>query len=197
MTPGSRWAGPSRRAGSSSADAAVGGAGRLQPAEAGLGRPCPGVVGPARRRRLGKATASLAVVLALAGLVGGCTGTRNTLGTHDSACFRVLPEALAAVHGKGHLAGVRYLPAKALIVELHHVAVPEALTEASRVATCLVAFKGHFSTSEVRRGWSPTGKAGRIAIVVVRQRDLALVATVVLDRVPPRLVFAHVFPRLR
>ena len=40
------------------------------------------------------------------------------------------------------------------------------------------------------------GEEGRIAIVIVRQRDLVLLATVVLGRIPPRLIFAHVFPRL-
>ena len=85
----------------------------------------------------------------------------------------------------------------ALIIELHDVVVPIALKDASRVATCLVAFTGRFTTSNVEKGWSPTGTAGRIAIVVVRQHNLELLATVVLGRVPPRLVFARVFPRLR
>ena len=89
------------------------------------------------------------------------------------------------------------LPPKALIVELHHVAIPDALTDAAKVATCLVVFTGRFTASEVKDGWAPSGGPGRIAIVVVRQSDLVLVATVVLGRIPPRLVFAHVFPRLQ
>ena len=131
------------------------------------------------------------------GLLGGCTAARNGLGTRDSACFRVYPAATAAVHGHGRFAGERYLPPRALIISLHDVVVPEALQDASRVATCLVAFTGRFTTSNVERGWAPSGSAGRIAIVVVRQRDLVLLATVVLGRIPPRLIFAHVFPRLR
>ncbi len=145
---------------------------------------------------LGRAFASLAIVVASAGAIGGCTASRNELGNHDNACFRVLPEALAAVHHRGHFAGARYLAPKALIVQLHHVVVPDALADASKVATCLVAFTGRFSVSDVTRGWAPTGGSGRIAIVVVRQRDLVLLATVVLGRIPPTLVFAHVFPRL-
>lgn len=138
----------------------------------------------------------LAAILALAGTVSGCTASRNDLGTHDSACFRVLPEALAAVHDRGHLAGERYLPPRELIVSLSHVVVPDALVDASKVATCLVAFRGNFTSSNVEKPWAPTGDTGRIAIVIVRQRDLMLLATVVLGRIPPRLVFAHVFPRL-
>ncbi|MGA3353306.1 MAG: hypothetical protein ABSD85_09000 [Acidimicrobiales bacterium] len=143
-----------------------------------------------------KALAALAAVLALAGLLSGCTASRNALGTHDSACFRVLPEALAAVHHHGHFEGERYLPPRALILDLHWVAVPKALEVPPRVATCLVAFTGHFTASGVERGWSPTGKKGRYAIVIVRQRSLVLLATVVLVRIPPKLIFGHVFPRL-
>jgi len=136
-------------------------------------------------------------VVTVTGLLGGCTAARNGLGTHDSACFRVYPEAVAAVHGHGRFAGERYLPPRALIIELHGVVVPDALQDVSRVATCLVAFTGRFTVSDVEQGWAPFATAGRIAIVIVRQRDLVLLATVVLNRIPPRLVFAHVFPRLR
>ncbi len=128
--------------------------------------------------------------------LGGCTASRNGARHPRQRLFQGLPEALAAVHDRGHLAGERYLPPRALIVELHHVVVPEALQDASKVATCLVAFTGHYTASDVERGWAPHGTTGQIAIVVVRQRDLVLLATVVLGRIPPRLVFAHVFPRL-
>ncbi len=140
---------------------------------------------------------ALVAVVTLTGLVGGCTTARNGLGTHDSACFRVYPEALAAVHRHGRFAGERYLPPRALIIELHRAMVPDALQDASRVATCLVAFTGRFTVSDVEQGWAPFATAGRMAIVIVRQRDLVLLATVVLNRIPPRLVFARVFPRLR
>ncbi|MGA2528738.1 MAG: hypothetical protein ABSG36_06185 [Acidimicrobiales bacterium] len=143
-----------------------------------------------------KLLAALGAVLVLAGLLGGCTASRNALGTHDSACFRVLPEALSAIHHHGHFEGERYLPPRALILDLHRAAVPKALQVPPKVATCLVAFTGHFSATTVKLGWSPTGKPGRIAIVIVRQRNLALIATVVLVRIPPKLIFGHVFPRL-
>lgn len=147
---------------------------------------------PRLRRVLVAAMAAATVAAVLA----GCTASRNGLSTHDSVCFRVYPEAFAAVHREGHFAGERYLAPRALIVELHHVVVPEALQDAAKVATCLVAFTGRYTASNVERGWAPEGGPGRIAIVVIRQRNLALVATVVLGRIPPRLVFAHVFPHL-
>ncbi len=99
-----------------------------------------------------KVIASLAIVVVSAAAIGGCTASRNGLGNHDNACFRVLPEALAAVHHRGHFAGERYLAPKALIVQLHHVVVPDALADASKVATCLVAFTGRFSVSDVNAG---------------------------------------------
>jgi len=163
------------------------------------GGSCSPAPAPWEGRHLRNLLAAFGAVLAVAGLLGGCAAPRNVLGTRDNACFRVLPEALAAVHDRGHLAGERYLPPRALIVEVHHVVVPKALENKNtrKIATCLVAFKGHYTVSDVERGWAPKGRAGPIAIVVIRQRDLVLLATVVLDRIPPRLVFAHVFPRLR
>jgi hypothetical protein len=144
-----------------------------------------------------KRLAAFLAVFVLAGSLGGCTASRNGLGTHDSVCFRVYPQAVAAVRHQGRFAGIRYLPPRTLILDMPGVAVPDELTDAARVATCLVAFKGHFNVSSVEQGWAPEQPVGRIAIVVVRQRDSALVATVVLSRLPPRLVFAHVFPDLR
>lgn len=139
---------------------------------------------------------SAAVVVLAAVVMSACTASRNGLSTHDSACFRVYPEAYSAVHHRGRFAGARYLGPRALVVELHHVAVPDAISDSFRMATCLVAFTGHFSVSDVEKGWAPGGGPGRIAIVIVRQRDLRLVSTVVLGSIPPRLVFAHVFPQL-
>lgn len=52
-------------------------------------------------------------IVMLTGMLGGCTAARNGLGTRDSACFRVYPEARAAVHGHGRFAGERYLPPRA------------------------------------------------------------------------------------
>ena len=120
-------------------------------------------------------------VMTVTGLLGGCTAARNGLGTHDSACFRVYPEAVAAVHRHGHFAGERYLAPRALIIGLHDVVVPDAVQDASRVATCLVAFTGRFTVTDVAQGWAPFASAGPIAIVIVRQQDLVLLATVVLD----------------
>lgn len=147
-------------------------------------------------RRAGRAVALPIALVLSAALISGCTASRNGLSTHDSACFRVYPEAYAAVQHHGHFAGTRYMGPRALVVELPHVVVPAAISASFKMATCLVAFTGQFSVSNVEKGWSPGGGPGHIAIVIIRQRDLRLVSTVVLGRIPPRLVFAHIFPRL-
>ena len=147
------------------------------------------------RLSIGRPRAALAGVLAAALVLGACTSSRNGLGTPDAACYRVLPEAIAAVHGRGTFAGVRYVAPKTLATERHVGAVPPALVAASRVATCLVAFVGQFEPAAVSLGWSPSGGAGRYAIVVVRQSDSRIVATVVLRHLPLRV--ARVFPSLR
>ena len=51
----------------------------------------------------------LALTIASAALLAGCTSPRNSLGTTDSRCFKVLPEARLAVRGRGRFSGVRYV----------------------------------------------------------------------------------------
>jgi len=156
------------------------------------------MMGDVRRNRRGRATiTTFAVIVSLAALLGGCATARNAIAPHDSVCFRVYPEALAAVHHQGRFDGTRYLAPRALIVVKHRTGVPDALVDAARVATCLVAFTGHFRASGVELGWAPSGKPGRFAIVVVQQRNSRLVATVILDKMPRPLGFARMFSSLR
>jgi hypothetical protein len=139
---------------------------------------------------------ALIAAVALVGLLGGCATSRNGLSTHNSVCFRVIPEAFAAIHDHGRFAGGRYVEPRVLILDIDHSSVPTALRNARRVGTCLVAFTGHFTASDVNRSWDPSGGPGRVAIVVIRQRDLELLATVVLRWIPRRLGFGRVFPKL-
>lgn len=144
----------------------------------------------------------IGLVLVAGVVVGGCTSARNDLGPHQSSCFRVLPAAEKAVAGRGRLAGVKYLSADAFLASLrslrHYSAVklPPALESAARSSVCLVAYQGEFTTADVKDGWSPRRgtSSGAFAIVVVRQSDDELLATVILRRAPLRL--ARVFPSL-
>jgi hypothetical protein len=52
-----------------------------------------------------------------------------------------------------------------------------------------VAFRGRFSLSSVSRGWAPMPGPYRDAIVVVRQSNSDLVATVLFRRLPRAISF--------
>ena len=134
----------------------------------------------ARAVRFGSALVACAVLL------GGCSSVRNALGTTNSPCYIALPAAEGAVHGKGHLGGVRLASVTSLpsFSTLHRAATePEA--NARRV--CLVAFNGNFRSSKVSR---PLGLArGKLAIVVLRYPDGKVLATVILKRLD--LHFGH------
>jgi len=58
-----------------------------------------------------------------------------------------------------------------------------------------VAYVGHFSSSLVDRSWDHANATGKLALVVVRQSDNAVVGSVVLPRPPIRLNHVDVFQR--
>jgi hypothetical protein len=165
--------------------------------------------GPGVQRRhridgivMSRACAGIAMVVAVAAGVGGCAVARNGLGTHDSACFKSLPAAHDAVHAEGHFAGMRYTTLGDLETALARapggvaVASPDRLADVPRrTGVCVVSYHGLYHPGAVLDGWSPIGvHAGHIAIVIVRQSDLHVLATVVIEHEP--LGFTRTFPRL-
>ncbi|HET6794013.1 MAG TPA: hypothetical protein VFH45_06205, partial [Acidimicrobiales bacterium] len=94
-----------------------------------------------RFRRLVAFPVALTVCAALA--LSGCGGRGAALGTTSSACFHALPPAVASVHHRGRLIGVR-------AVDTGHLRDPalRALL-APRRKLCLVAFSGGFSPADV------------------------------------------------
>ncbi len=158
-----------------------------------------------RRGRLGVRLAALACV---SGLLGGCTPASNAIGPPESSkCLLAIAASRAAVHGRGRYAGVRYVSARSLAADLKASTelkalkkgqpprhrVPPALA-AVRSAVCVVAWRGSFDPHAVRAGWPPRHRLGRLAIVVVRQHDVHVVVTLVLDH--PPLALARMFPHL-
>jgi hypothetical protein len=152
---------------------------------------------------VGRARAVLvgaAFLLAASG-VAGCTSARNALGPSESPCFRAIPIARAAVNNKGRFSGVRYVDAREFASAIRtakelargKIAIPDALTDASG-PVCVIAYRGEYDPNRVASGWSPTGRVGSLAIVVVRLEKLNVIATVVLRRAPLRL--SKVFPPL-
>ena len=135
------------------------------------------------------------VALGLAGslLLGACTSVHNVLGTRESACFRVIPEARSAVGEGPKFDGVRAISADALLrgVRRRGVKAPARLTAVVHKSTCLVAFTGRFEPSAVRRPWVVRPGPYHYAVVVLLEPSGRLIATVLLPRLAVR--FRHTF----
>lgn len=135
--------------------------------------------------RMGAVTAAL---LLAAAALGGCASARSELGTANSACYISLPQAVTAVHHRGHLYGVRLVS----VASLQHRA--PLLYRAARRApgkkvgqVCLVAFTGTFKAKEVER---PLGRtAGHLAVVELAYPSKRLLATLLAHH--PPLPFGH------
>jgi hypothetical protein len=157
-----------------------------------------------RGGRIVNVAAAAVSLLAASFALGGCAVVRNALGTHDSACFRALPVADGAVREAGRFAGLKYTTVGDLEDALRRapggvvVAPPGALDVSRGTGVCVVAFlapHGPFQEGAVLDGWAPTGTTeGHFAIVVVRQSDLRVLATVVIEHEP--IGFVRTFPRL-
>lgn len=134
--------------------------------------------------------AGLGIVLALATGLCGCAGGRISLGTNAGACFRALPPARGATHGKGKLVGVRRVSAATLKARM-----PEDSTLATLPAQdlCVFAFNGSYAAGTV--AGAATGAAntnpGRFAIVAVSTKSPAVVASAVVDELPTRFAHLH------
>jgi hypothetical protein len=137
-----------------------------------------------RRMRAAAAAAVLASALAL----GGCASVRNELGTANSSCYIGLPEAVAAVHHRGHLVGVRLVSVTSLAhrTPLLYAAARQAPGKTIN-QVCLVAFTGTFHNGAVDH---PVGHAtGHLAVVELGYPSKRLLATLIVRRLP--LPFGH------
>lgn len=140
----------------------------------------------------------LALLVAASG-IAGCTSARNALGPSESPCFRAIPIARAAVNDRGRFAGVRYLGARDVAIAISkakalsrgRITLPDALSDV-KGPVCAIAYRGRYDANRVASGWSPQGRVGMLAIVVVRLQKLVVIVTVVLPRSPLRL--SKVFP---
>jgi hypothetical protein len=147
--------------------------------------------------RLRTSSFAIALLLGTAAAVSGCTSGGTVLGTRDSSCFRVLPSARRDVGPGPAFAGVRHLPPGVLIdyMRRRHArvgTVPDAL-EDSPGAACLVAFRGKFTTRDVRQPWAPRAGPYRAAVVVIEESSDRVLATVLLRSGPTPLDFTHRF----
>lgn len=143
---------------------------------------------PTGRRRVG------ALVVALVGALGlsACTALRNGLGTSNSPCYIALPAASAAVHGRGHLEGVRLVRVPSLRSTRYLYAAAGGWSADNR-RVCLVEYKGQFRAAEVSK---PRGhRTGKLAVVVLGYPDDHLLGTVILHHVPVSFGHSHLGAR--
>lgn len=129
------------------------------------------------------ARTALIILLAIVSSVslGGCTATRNDLGTTNGSCYVAIPAASGAVHGHGRLLGARLDSVQALknfAPKLSEAVLAHDNTLNSRI--CLVAFGGNFSRTSVSSG---TGyPKGSIAVVVLEYPSSKVIVTFISER---------------
>jgi hypothetical protein len=143
------------------------------------------------RWRRGGATAVALGVLGLVVVGAGCTGARNDLGTTSGQCFRAIPVARAAVHGRGSYAGTVLVSVDSLRATSRLRLVADRAGPRVR-AICLVAYKGTYRLEQVMGdvGNPPPGGVGTYAVVVVSSPGNLLLGTTLFRTVPVR--FRHV-----
>jgi hypothetical protein len=99
-----------------------------------------------------------------------------------------LPKAADAVHHRGTLVGVRLVPPSA--IDPHRATSLELVRRNGGPLhdTCLVAYRGKFTSSSVELPIKP-GRSGTYAVAVLNPSGSRLLATFVLTHAPPR--FGH------
>jgi len=122
--------------------------------------------------------------LVIAGTLVGCAAPRNSLGTSAGACFRVLPQAVAAVDQRGRLVGVREVKASTVAGRFPGAA------RLGDTSVCVFAF-----SRTTGSGTAPPPAPGgtqapaRYALVAVARRSQQILGTASVDQLPMR--FRH------
>ncbi len=144
-------------------------------------------LGRSSRRPTVRRIGAMLLVCAVVPLLAACTAEHASLGTGSSPCFLALPAAADAVGHRGHLDGVRLVPASSIHAHTRLRALLDRRAGGPVGDVCLVAYTGDFTAATVER---PAGSAaGHDAMVVLTTPHTRLLATVVLERLPVR--FRH------
>jgi hypothetical protein len=133
------------------------------------------------------------LVLIAAAVVGSvvltsCTAGHATLGTGSSPCYLALPKAADAVHHRGTLVGVRLVPPSELDPHRSTRLELERRYGGPLKDTCLVEYRGKFTSSSVERPIKP-GRSGTYAVAVLTTSGNRLLGTFVFTHEPLR--FGH------
>jgi hypothetical protein len=128
----------------------------------------------------------LAGSLVFALVLGSCGTTRPGISNGSvSACYRAIPTARAALRNNhASLVGVHRVPADSVRGKLPPTA-RTVLAGDNDTTVCALSFRGNFLPGQVNL--APPDEAGRYAVVLVTSRHLRLLASAVLDQLPPAL----------
>ena len=140
---------------------------------------------------LARAAGAVVVAAIVAAMVlASCTSARSELGTSNGPCYLALPEASAAVHGQGHLNGVRLVWSDSLLRSSQVYADALVGRVRTRQRFCVVEYSGHFERSGVLH---PAGRRrGHLAIVIVSYPRPEVVVTILVHFPPNRFGHPHV-----
>jgi hypothetical protein len=149
-----------------------------------------GTIHRVRRHRSCSVARGLAAFALVVGLAAGCTSVRSNLGTSDSSCYLALPAATHAVGSHSRLLGVHLLTLADLRRQAPKLVTQLTLKGSSSQSLCVLAFSGHFTSTEVAK---PHGRpAGQVAIVVLTRPSNELLGTVILGQLPLRFSHLHI-----
>ena len=124
--------------------------------------------------------------MASALVLGSCGTARPGISNGSvSACYRAIPAARAALRSShASLVGVHRVPADSVRGKLRHALKRNSLR--TMTPPCAPCPSGARSC-RARSSLAPPDEKGRYAVVLVTSRHLGLVASVVLDQLPPAL----------
>jgi hypothetical protein len=158
-------------------------------------------VGPAGHVGLtGRVGLLVVVSLSVTAAVSGCQKVTKTVAASVSPCFRVLPEAHAAVGGQGRFVDVARIqgrrvttfpgrPTTTDVTAATSTAVPPGPTAttptAGRRDVCVVAYRGPFDAARIPH-LVGTGQ-GRYAVVIIGVQTQLVRAVVLTDTLPTPL----------
>jgi len=153
------------------------------------------------------AALALAAVAGAVG-IGGCQKVTKTVAASVSPCFKVLPEAHAAIGGQGKFVDVARIRGRAVTLFPRLPATttttgstttvppstvapstgggsPTTVADAGRRDVCLVAYRGTFDPSRIERLIGT--RQGRYAVVVVGVSSRRVRAVLLTDTLPKPL----------
>lgn len=131
--------------------------------------------------RLRRAAPALVVALLL---LPACEKVTRKVTSQVSPCFKVLPQASAAVGGQGTFVDVTRIRGSSA-QKFPQRAATTTTAQLSR-DVCVVAYEGPFDASRIEH-LIGMNRSGRYALVVVSVRTQRVHAVILIDRLPPPL----------